>query len=85
MDSIESRELHAEVAGFTFDSSKVATELSVVNSIVDEYEYSFALGIYGDDTDTKLEEFVQKLEAAGLDKVTEELKSQYEAYKEAHQ
>ncbi len=85
MDSIESRELHAEVAGFTFDSSKVATELSVVNSIVDEYEYSFALGIYGDGTDAKLEEFVQKLEAAGLDKVTEELKSQYEAYKEAHQ
>ena len=53
-DSINSRELFAEVAGFTFDSSSIATELSVVNSIVDEYEYSFSLGIYGDNTEAKI-------------------------------
>lgn len=79
-DSIDSRELFAEVAGFTFDSSSVATELSVVNSIVDEYEYSFSLGIYGDNTEAKFNEFKGKLEAAGLDKVTEAMKTQYEAF-----
>lgn len=79
-DSIDSRELFAEVAGFTFDSSSVATELSVVNSIVDEYEYSFSLGIYVDNTEAKFNEFKGKLEAAGLDKVTEAMKTQYEAF-----
>ena len=79
-DSINSRELFAEVAGFTFDSSSIATELSVVNSIVDEYEYSFSLGIYGDNTEAKFNEFKGKLEAAGLDKVTEAMKTQYEAF-----
>lgn len=79
-DSIDSRELFAEVAGFTFDSSSVAAELSVVNSIVDEYEYSFSLGIYGDNTEAKFNEFKGKLEAAGLDKVTEAMKTQYEAF-----
>ena len=83
-ESIDSRELFAQVAGFTFDSSVVATELSVVNSIVDEYEYSFSLGIYGDDTETKFEEFKAKLEAAGLDKVTEAMKTQYEAFAAEH-
>ncbi len=83
-ESIDSRELFAQVAGFTFDSSVVATELSVVNSIVDEYEYSFSLGIYGDDTETKFGEFKAKLEAAGLDKVTEAMKTQYEAFAAEH-
>lgn len=83
-DSIDSRELFAQVAGFTFDSSSVAAELSVVNSIVDEYEYSFSLGIYGDETEAKFEEFKAKLEAAGLDQVTEAMKTQYEAYAAQH-
>ena len=56
----------------------------MVNSIVDEYEYSFSLGIYGDDTETKFGEFKAKLEAAGLDKVTEAMKTQYEAFAAEH-
>ena len=83
-ESIDSRELFAQVAGFTFDSSPVAAELSVVNSIVDEYEYSFSLGIYGDDTEAKFNEFKTKLEAAGLDRVTEAMKMQYEAFAAGH-
>ena len=79
-EDIESRELHAKVAGYSFDSMPISTELSVINSIVDEYEYSFALGIYGDDTEAKFAEFKAKLEAAGLQKVTDEMKTQYEAF-----
>ena len=82
---IESRELHPVAAGFTFDSTPVSTELSVVNSIVDEYEMSFALGIYGSNTEAKLQEFRDKLNAAGLDKVTEEMKKQYDAFAAEHQ
>ena len=44
------------------------------------YEYSFSLGIYGDNTEAKFNEFKGKLEAAGLDKVTEAMKTQYEAF-----
>ena len=63
-ESIDSRELFAQVAGFTFDSSPVAAELSVVNSIVDEYEYSFSLGIYGDDTEAKFNELSGRRQTA---------------------
>ena len=48
--------------------------------IRDRYEYSFSLGIYGDNTEAKFNEFKGKLEAAGLDKVTEAMKTQYEAF-----
>jgi hypothetical protein len=84
-EHINSRELFAKVAGFTFDSAPVSTELSVVNSIVTEYENSFALGIYGDDTVKKFETFKASLEAAGLPKITQELKAQYEKFKAANQ
>lgn len=69
-----------EFTGFTFDKAPVEAELNVINSIRDEYKYSFTLGVYGKDTEAKFEEFKGKLEAAGLEKVTEEFKSQYMAY-----
>lgn len=34
----------------------------------------------GDNTEAKFNEFKSKLEAAGLDKVTEAMKTQYEAF-----
>lgn len=42
----------------------------------------FALGIYGDDTENEFDTFKQKLEGAGLEKVTEELITWYNAYVE---
>ncbi len=70
-------EYHPRVSGFTFDPKKVETEYTVVKSIVDEYKQSFALGIYGDNTEAEFAAFQKKLNAAGIDKVTEEFKLQY--------
>ena len=79
---IDSMEFHPEIAGFTFDPKNVQTEYTIIKSLVDEYKQSFALGIYGDDTEEQFNKFKKTLEDAGLDKVTDEFKSQYEAYLE---
>ena len=79
-EKCEAKEFVPETAGFTFDKSPVETELSVINAIRDEYLTSFFLGVLGDQTEAKFEEFKGKLEAAGLDKVTAEMKRQYEAF-----
>lgn len=69
-----------EQTGFTFDPSPVQTEYTVVQALVDEYKMAFALGIYGDDTDATFEEFKSRLEDAGVQKLTDEFLSQYNAY-----
>ena len=68
--------------GFTFDPSKVQTEFTVIQSIVDEYKMSFALGIYGDDTEDTFNDFKEQLENAGIQTVTDEFIAQYNAYRE---
>lgn len=73
----ESKEYAPIAAGFTFDKQAVETEMSVIGSIVEEYAQSFNLGLFGDKTAEKYDEFVKKLEAAGVDKVMEECKNQY--------
>lgn len=67
-------------SGFTFDKKNVEAELAVINSIVQEYGASFNIGLFGDDTEAKYQEFVGKLEDAGLSKVMDECKAQYEAF-----
>lgn len=73
-------EYHPQVAGFTFDPKNVETEYTVIKSIVEEYKQSFALGIYGDNTEKEFAGFQKKLSDAGIDKVNDELKRQYEDY-----
>lgn len=68
--------------GFTFDPSSVQTEFTVVQSIVDEYKMSFALGIYGDQTEATFEDFKKQLEDAGVQTILDEFVSQYNAYRE---
>lgn len=73
-------EFHPVTAGFTFDPSGVETQYMVVKAIVDEYKNSFALGIYGDDTEATFEKFKADLEKAGIDAVTEEFLNQYKEF-----
>lgn len=79
-DILNAHEYHPQVAGFTFDPKNVETEYTVIKSLIDEYKQSFALGIYGDNTEKEFANFQKKLSDAGLDKVTSELKKQYEGY-----
>lgn len=80
--NLDANEYHPQAVGFTFDPKKVETEYTVAKSIIDEYKQSFALGIYGENTEKEFASFQKKLKAAGIEKVTEELKKQYKAYLE---
>lgn len=73
-------EFAPEHTGFTFDKSNVEAEMNIIDAIRNEYRPSFCLGIYGENTKEKFEEFKSKVEAAGLDKVTEEYRRQYKEY-----
>lgn len=79
-DLCESKEYAPKASGFSFDSQPVETEMVVIGSIIEEYGSSFNLGLYGDETETKYNEFVDKLYSAGLDKVMDECRRQYEEY-----
>lgn len=66
--------------GFSFDNTPVASESAVISSIVTEYDYSFDLGVFGDETEAKYDQFVSELEAAGLEKYLGEIRSQISKY-----
>jgi ABC-type glycerol-3-phosphate transport system substrate-binding protein len=58
--------------GFSTNNDKYSAEIAVINSIITEYDFSFDLGVFGDDTEAKYQEFVQKLNDAGLEVVWED-------------
>ena len=62
--------------GFIFDVSSVKAEWAVVNSIINEYKYSFDLGVFGDDTQKYLDKMRGELKQAGLEKITKEYLAQ---------
>lgn len=76
----ESKEYAPLASSFTFDKTNVEAELAVIDSIVAEYEQSFNLGLFGGDTAAKFDEMVKRLKEAGIDKIMEECKAQYEAF-----
>ena len=71
-----------EQTGFTFDPTNVQNQYTAIQSVVTEYQQSFALGIYGDDTDKALDEFRAALKDAGVEEFTGEFLKQYKAYKD---
>lgn len=79
---IESMEYVPKQTGFTFDPANVQTAYTVVQSIVDEYEMAFSLGIYGDKTQETFETFKAQLIDAGIEEVLAEFVNQYNTYKE---
>ena len=66
--------------GFTFDPTKVATEIANCTAVVTEYIPSFEAGIFGDKTEAKYTEFLAKLKSAGIDKVLAEKQTQVDAF-----
>ena len=80
----EPKEYAPIASTFTFDKTNVEAELAVIDGIVGEYEQSFNLGLFGDDTEMKYNEMVQRLKDAGIDAIMEECRSQYEAFCESH-
>ena len=79
-DTCLEKEYQPEAAGFSFNPTNVEAEMAVINSVVSEYSASLTLGMYGNDMDKMYQEFVDRLQDAGLDKVMEECRLQFEAY-----
>lgn len=64
--------------GFTFDGSKVKTEIAAVASVRDQYRRLLENGVA--DPDENLPEYISKLKAAGIDKIVAEKKAQFESW-----
>lgn len=69
----------ADHAGFVFDTENVTTELAALSNVIEEYLPMLQTGMV--DPQQYIPEFVQKLEANGIDVVMEEGYSQIEAWR----
>lgn len=69
-------------AAFSFDDSKVQNELANLQNVYTQYGPLLDLGLV-DDVEKTLEEFNKQAEAAGLQKILDELKAQLEVYFES--
>ena len=68
----------SKIAGFTFDTSKVTTEVATITAYAGELQLRFALG--GDDTENIIADFHKKATEAGLETVRAELINQLQAF-----
>lgn len=64
--------------GYTFDPSKVSTQVASVTAVISEYAPSLECGVV--EPDKMIDEFNQKLEAAGINEIIEENQAQLDAW-----
>jgi putative aldouronate transport system substrate-binding protein len=79
-DKAEVSRKNFPVIGFSYDNSKYQAEIAVLSSIFNEYRFSFCFGIFQDNTEAKLKEFISKCKAAGIDKIMADYKTQLQKY-----
>lgn len=65
---------------FVFDPAKVQSQVSAVTAVKDEYFMSLCLGLV-DDVDATIDEMNAQLQAAGLEDIMSEMRTQYDAWK----
>ncbi len=71
----------SSIPGFVVDNSKVSTQVDQINAVFTEYEYTLLYGVTGKaGWEAKYQEFMDKLNAAGLQEVLAEYQSQLDAY-----
>ncbi|MDR1262435.1 MAG: ABC transporter substrate-binding protein [Oscillospiraceae bacterium] len=75
--------LRFPVDGFSVDNSEFEAESALLNSLNQEWATSFDLGVFGDETEAKLDEYIALCKQAGLDLVLEQTKIQLAAFLEA--
>lgn len=68
------------VNGFNYDSAKYESEISAVTALVNEYRFSFCFGLFGEQTEEKLDEFIAQCKAVGIDDICEDYREQLAAY-----
>jgi len=67
------------INGFNYQCNYEA-ELSAVSALFNEYRFSFCFGIFGDQTEAKLDEFINQCKAIGIDDIVNDYRTQLEAY-----
>ena len=70
----------SSLLGFSYDTSKCSTEIANCQAVVNEYYNVFMAGAYGEDTMKYYDEFIKKLEAAGVDTVIADKQAQIDAF-----
>ena len=73
---------NAPTLGFHFNSDPVRTEVASITNVSNEFYDALATGSV--DPEEYLPKFNQKLKDAGLDKVMDEIQSQYDEWKAAN-
>lgn len=68
------------VNGFNYNSAEYEAELSAATALANEYRFSFCFGLFGDQTQEKLDEFIAQCKAVGIDDVCEDYRKQLAAY-----
>lgn len=71
--------IKSPVIGFAPDTTNLTTELAGCKSAIDQYLKTLVYGV--GDTDKVYAEFIEKLKAAGVDKIISELQSQMDEWK----
>lgn len=70
----------SDALGFVFDPTPVKAEVAACANVINEFDRAIGNGIL--DPDTAIDDYVAKLKANGADKIIEEKKKQYEAWKQ---
>lgn len=73
---------NAPLLGFNFDPTKVSSELAAVNNVKEEFWSPLMTGTV--DPEQYLPKAIEKLKAAGLDKIQAEAQAQIDAWKAEH-
>ncbi|WP_372631592.1 ABC transporter substrate-binding protein [Cohnella sp.] len=72
----------SKALGFIFDGSNVKTEYAAVSNVINEYKLSLETGSV--DPDKILPQFIDKLQAAGIDKIVAEKQKQLDEWAAAN-
>ncbi len=67
------------INGFNYQCNYEA-ELSAVTALFNEYRFSFCFGIFGDQTEAKLDEFINQCKAMGIEDIIQDYRTQLAAY-----
>lgn len=70
-----------QAVGYAYDATAMATQISVIQSVIAEYCRALEAGSV--DVDTVLPEFISRLEAAGINEVIADNQAQFDAWRAA--
>ncbi len=68
------------VAGIVIDTTPVENEIAQLKAVYEEYHETLRCGVKGNEAEAYLQEYLDKMETAGLSKVIAELQSQVDAF-----